>query len=171
MTCALWCVKLLQKNSELHNASDCLLNLILFCDFIHIPLTSDTKIDLSELVNGTSLQKWKEVKKSSPEEDAQDVGYEQHKTDSGGEALCVAALLDLLVLRHVGQGPSEHHDAGGQPGEQRPWALQVLLLQDHLCIHHTERSSGPSTALKFAPWRRKGNRINNHIWCISRLDY
>lgn len=36
---------------------------------------------------------------SSPEEYAQDVGYEQDQTDSGGEALSVAAPLDLLVLR------------------------------------------------------------------------
>lgn len=71
----------------------------------------------------------------SPEEDAQDVGYEQHQADSSGEALAVAAPLDLLVLWHIGQGSPEHHKAGRQPRQQRPRALHVLLLQTHLCIH------------------------------------
>lgn len=45
-----------------------------------------------------------------PEEDAQDVGDEQHEADSGGEAFAVVAPLDVLVLGHVGQGPPEHHE-------------------------------------------------------------
>ncbi|KAA8590440.1 hypothetical protein FQN60_014374 [Etheostoma spectabile] len=67
----------------------------------------------------------------SPEEDAQDVGYEQHQADSGGEALAAAAPLDVLVLWHIGQGPPKHHEAGRHPGQQRPRALHVLL-HNHL---------------------------------------
>ena len=89
---------------------------------------------------------------SSPEEDAQDVGYEQHQAHSGGEALAVAAPLDVLVLWHIGQDSPKHHDAGRQPGQQRPRALHVLLLQAHLCIHHTERSSGGSGGSKGCTW-------------------
>lgn len=89
---------------------------------------------------------------SSPEEDAKDVGYEQHQADSGGETLSVAAPLDLLVLGHIGQGSPEHHDAGRHPGQQRPRALRVLLLQNHLCIHHSERRSGVSSQCGGCTW-------------------
>lgn len=71
----------------------------------------------------------------SPEEDAQDVGDEQHQTDPGGEALTVVAPLDVLVLWHVRQGSSEDHEAGRQPGQQRPRAPHVLPLKHHLRIH------------------------------------
>lgn len=88
----------------------------------------------------------------SPEEDAQDVGYEQHQTHSGGEAVAVAAPLDLLVLWHIGQGSPEHHYTGRQPGQQCPWALYVLLLQNYLCIHHTVWRSGVSRGSSCCTW-------------------
>lgn len=144
--------------------TDYIMNLILFCDNL---LIYDTKTDLKDdLVRGLCLSKGqkneKKIRKtdkntglsrsSSPEEDAQDVGYEQHQAHSGGEALAVAAPLDVLVLWHIGQDSPKHHDAGRQPGQQRPRALHVLLLQAHLCIHHTGRSSGGSRGSKGCTW-------------------
>lgn len=75
-----------------------------------------------------------------PEEDAQDVGDEQHQADPGGEALAVVAPLDVLVLRHVRQGSAEDHEAGRQPGQQRPGALHALSLEHHLGIHGCQGS-------------------------------
>lgn len=145
-TCAPSCVKQLQKASKrAAHAYECIISLILFCDmiFFPIPLTSDTKNGSEEWPRKwhemARKQDWRQKKKiwktdkilsisSSPEEYAQDVGYEQHQADSGGEALTVVTLLDLLVLWHIGQGPSKHHDEGRQPGKQRPRALHVLIL-------------------------------------------
>lgn len=67
------------------------------------------------------------LNRHSPEENAQYVGNKQHQTDPRGETLCVIGSLDLLVLGDVGHSASEHHHAGGQPGEQSPRALHVLL--------------------------------------------
>lgn len=118
-----------------------------FCYYI----IYDFKSDVSNYVNstwppegqndGSKQLIWRQAILSvsnSPKKDAQDVGYKQHQTNSGGEAFCVAAQLDLLVLWEIRQGPPKHHEAGGQPGQQHPWALGVLLLQNHIRIHHSE---------------------------------
>lgn len=102
----------------------------------------------------------------SPEEDAQDVGQEQHQADSGGEAITVTAALDLLILWHIRQGSPEHHEAGRQPGHQRQRALHVLLLQNRLCIHHTKSRSGVSSrsrrcSRKAGKWNYFPDKMNS----------
>lgn len=158
--------------------SDDIINLIVLCDSFPIPLIFDAKSDLrNELENDLWLPKGKkkESKKvdrkktqhrpSSPEEDAQDVGYEQHQADSGGKALTGAAPMDLLVLWHIGQSSPEHHDAGRQPGQQHPRALHVLLLQQHLCIHHTKRQSGAS---RCCSWEAKEKLYCNYYFIFPK---
>lgn len=111
---------------------------------------------------------------SLPEENPQDVGYEQDQADPGGEALGVAAPLDLLVLRDVGQGAAEHHDDGRQQGQQRPGTLCVLRLDEHLGLHRSGRRSARPQVL------REERRFNIHTeeipgvisnWCgMNKLD-
>lgn len=88
------------------------------------------------------LHRWS----SSPEKEAQDVGYEQHKAHPGGEALAGATPLNLLVLGNVRQGPTKHHQAGRQPGQARP---HVIL---RLSIHLGWRLSQIS-AVCHSPWK------------------
>lgn len=65
---------------------------------------------------------------SSPEKDAQNIGYEQHKAHAGGETLTGATPLNLLVLGNVRQGPAKHHEAGRQPGQGRPHVILPLYV-------------------------------------------